>query len=261
MTQPLRIAQIKLYPVKCDLAGNHARLMAVLAALAPQRPDVVVTPEGFLDGYIATADSVTPDNIRDYAVDPAESPYVRTVAEWAASHRAWVVLGAARLLPAGVANSALLLDRSGQLAGTYDKVHCRGHDLKYVAGNRLPVFDSDFGRFGVMICADRRWPETVRALALQGARVVFNPTYGNHSELNVQLMRTRAFENELFIAFTHPGQALITGPDGRIVADKTSPSREFAVTEIDLAEVDARRENEKSFLRTRRPDVYGNLAP
>jgi predicted amidohydrolase len=143
------------------------------------------------------------------------------------------------------------------LAGIYDKVHCRGHDQKYVAGNRLPVFESDFGCFGVMICADRRWPETTRTLALQGARVVFNPTYGNHSELNVQVMRTRAFENEMFIAFTHPGQALITGPDGRIVADKTSPSREFAVTEIDLGEVDMRRDNEKSFLRTRRPDAYG----
>jgi predicted amidohydrolase len=256
MTSLLRLAQVKVYPVRCDLAANHARLMAILAAIAPQRPDVVVTPEGFLDGYVATADSVTPENIRDYAVDPAGSPYVRAVAEWAAAQRAWVVLGAARLVPGGVANSAILLDRSGQLAGTYDKVHCRGHDQKYIAGNCLPVFDSDFGRFGVMICADRRWPETARTLALKGARVVFNPTYGNHSELNVQLMRTRSFENELFIAFTHPGQALVTGPDGHIVADKTSPSREFAVTEIDLAEVDARRAHEKSFLCTRRPEAY-----
>lgn len=252
----LRIAQIKVYPVKCDLAANHARLMALLAGLAPERPDVVITPEGFLDGYVATEDSVTVANIGDYAVDPATSPYVRTVAEWAAAHQAWVVLGAARTVPGGVANSALILNRAGELAGVYDKVHCRGGDQKYVAGNCLPVFDSDFGTFGVMICADRRWPETVRTLALQGARVIFNPTYGNHSELNVQLMRTRSFENELFIAFTHPGQALITGPKGQIVADKTSPSKNFAVTAIDLAEVDRVRGSEKSFLRTRRPEAY-----
>lgn len=252
----LRIAQVKVYPVKCDLAANHARLMAILAALAPHRPDVVVTPEGFLDGYVAMVEDVTAENIRDYAVDPANSPYVRGAAEWAAANGAWVVLGAARAVPEGAANSALILDRGGQLAGIYDKVHCRGHDRKYVAGSRLPVFDSDFGPFGVMICADRRWPETARTLALRGARAVFNPTYGDHSELNVQLMRTRSYENEMFIAFTHPGQALVTGPDGRVVADRTSPAREFAVTEIDLAEVDARRAREKSFLRTRRPEVY-----
>jgi N-carbamoylputrescine amidase len=109
-----------------------------------------------------------------------------------------------------------------------------------------------------MICADRRWPETVRALALKGARVIFNPTYGNYGEMNNCMMRTRSFENEIIIAFTHPAQALITAPRGRVVEDHMSPHRTWAVTEIDLAEVDEKRASEKSFLATRRPDVYGD---
>ena len=75
-----------------------------------------------------------------------------------------------------------------------------------------------------MICADRRWPETVRALALQGARMIFNPTYGNYGEMNNCLMRTRSFENSVLIAFTHPSQSLITAPRGRIVEDHMSPT-------------------------------------
>jgi predicted amidohydrolase len=254
----LKIAQIKTFPVKGDIPANAQRLMQLLDELAPAQPDVVITPECFLDGYVTTEDYVTRENMRDYSVDPATSPHTQAVGAWARDHQAWVVLGAARAAPEGVYNSATLYNRAGEIAGFYNKVHCRGHDQKYVAGSALPVFDSDFGKFGVMICADRRWPETVRALALQGARVIFNPTYGNYGEMNNCLMRTRSFENEVFIAFTHPAQALITGPRGRIVEDHMSPNRTWAVTEIDLAEIDEKRASEKSFLATRRPDVYGN---
>jgi beta-ureidopropionase len=235
--------------------------MDILAELAPERPDVVITPECFVDGYVVTDERVTAGDLRQFALDPATAPEVQAVEAWAAAHRAWVVLGCARAAPEGVYNSALLFNRAGQLAGIYDKVHCRGHDRKFVAGSRLPVFDSDFGRFGVMICADRRWPETVRALALQGARIIFNPTYGNYGEMNNCLMRTRSFENEVIIAFTHPSQALITAPRGRIVEDHMSPNRRWAVTEVDLAEVDEKRASEKSFLATRRPEVYREYTP
>ncbi len=251
------MAQVKTYPAKGDLPANFQRLMHLLDEMAPERPDVVVTPECFLDGYVTTEDHVTSENLRGYAVDPATSRSTQHVGTWAAQHNAWVVLGCARAAPEGVFNSALIYNRAGELAGIYNKVHCRGHDRKYVAGSSLPVFESDFGPFGVMICADRRWPETVRAMALKGARVIFNPTYGNYGEMNNCLMRTRSFENEIFIAFTHPAQALITDPRGRIVEDHMSPNSAWAITEIDLAEVDAKRASEKSFLATRRLDVYG----
>jgi N-carbamoylputrescine amidase len=142
------------------------------------------------------------------------------------------------------------------LAGLYDKVHCQTHDQKYLPGQSLPVFQSDFGPFGVMICADRRWPETVRTLALKGARVIFNPTYGMHDERNLHMMQTRSYESEVFIAFTHPGQALVTGPKGQIVCNEVSPAKPFVLSQIDLSEVDQIRSAEHSHLQDRRPDVY-----
>ena len=190
----LRIAQVRIVPEKGALDANHARLMAALEGIAPSRPDVVITPECFLDGYVAGEDSVTAASLLDYAIDPADSPFARDASAWAAANNAWLVLGCTRAAPEGAYNSALIFDRRGELAGTYDKTHLQEQDLKFQRGQSLPVFDSDFGAFGVMICADRRWPETVRTLALKGARVIFNPTYGMHKETNLHMMRTRSYE-------------------------------------------------------------------
>ncbi|MFH1571285.1 MAG: carbon-nitrogen hydrolase family protein [Gemmatimonadota bacterium] len=255
MLNRIRIAQIKVYPIKADLDANFESLLRLLDGLAAARPDVVVTPEGFLDGYAATEPRISAASLGRLAVDPAASPYVDVAASWAADARSWLVLGCARRVGRRAANSALVLDRSGRLVGAYDKTHLQAHDRKYVAGQALPVFASDFGPFGVLICADRRWPETVRTLALRGARVIFNPTYGMHDQRNRQMMQTRSYESEVAIAFTHPGQSLVTGPAGEVLTDRRGPSPRWVLTEVDLSAVDRRRAG-SSHLRDRRPELY-----
>jgi predicted amidohydrolase len=165
-------------------------------------------------------------------------------------------MGCTRATPEGAYNAALIFDRAGTLVGTYDKTHLQTHDHKYLPGKKLSVFESDFGPFGVMICADRRWPETVRTLALGGARVIFNPTCGMHDERNLRMMQTRSYESEVFIAFTHPGQSLITDPRGTILRNEEAEGETFAVTDIDLAQVDRVRSGRSAHLRDRRPELY-----
>lgn len=256
MKDVIRIAQLKIVPAKGELQANHEQLMSALRQVEQDPVDVVVTPECFLDGYVSTEEEVTRENIDQYAVDPENSPLVASVSQWAKRQQAWVILGCTRRAPAGVYNTALIFDRQGALKGMYDKIHCRStHDSKYLPGQRLTVFDSDFGLFGVMICADRRWPETVRSLALQGARVIFNPTYGMYGERNLWLMRTRSYESEIFIAFTHPLEALLTGPTGDIVVDEVREQVAFCAHQIDLSEVDRIRAG-GSHLRDRVPERY-----
>ncbi|MBL9215601.1 MAG: carbon-nitrogen hydrolase family protein [Opitutaceae bacterium] len=252
----IRVAAVRSYPAKGDLAANFNRLMEILAQIAPQRPDVVVTPECWLDGYIVTRGDVTARNLSSWAIDPATAPQARAVSDWARQHRAWVIFGCSRRVRGGVANSALIYNRQGGLAGIYDKVHCRGHDRKFVAGQRLPVFKADFGRFGVMICADRRWPETVRTLALGGAHIIFNPTYGMHDEKNVCVMRARSFESETPIVFAHPRQSLYTDAAGDVLVNDTCAVPPFSVCEVNLSSVRALRADPDSFLNTRRPKAY-----
>jgi predicted amidohydrolase len=135
----------------------------------------------------------------------------------------------------------------------YDKLHLQKHDHKYTPGRHLNIYESDFGQFGVMICADRRWPETTRTLTLKGARVIFNPTYGMHGDLNLCMMRTRSYENGIYIVFTHPGQALITDHKGAIVCNIEDGAKTYAVTEIDLSKAPA---NKGDHIIDRRTDVY-----
>ena len=150
-------------------------------------------------------------------------------------------------------NTALIYNRSGVLVGMYDKLHLQTHDHKYTPGKHLDVYESDFGIFGVMICADRRWPETTRTLTLEGARVIFNPTYGMHGDLNLCMMRTRSYENGIYIVFTHPGQALITNHKGAVVCNNRDDTKTYAVTEIDLSKAPA---NKGGHIVDRRTDVY-----
>jgi predicted amidohydrolase len=250
----IRVAQIKVYPQKGEMRLNHQKLMDILKDIGEnENVDVVVTPEGFLDGYVSTVDSVTKKDMIKYAVDPYTSEFTRTVSEWAGQNKTWIIYGCTRKSKDGVFNTALIYNRSGVLVGMYDKLHLQTHDHKYTQGKHLDVYESDFGTFGVMICADRRWPETSRTLTLKGARVIFNPTYGMHGELNLCMMRTRSYENGIYIVFTHPGQALITNHKGAVVCNNKNDSETYVVTEIDLSKAPA---NKGGHIIDRRPDVY-----
>lgn len=258
MNQPglLRLVLVKTYPIKGDLAANQAALMAILNDAARYQPDVVITPECFLDGYVVTEDWVTAAGLRDYAVYPEQSPEVRAVQDFARHNHCWIIDGVSRLAPDGVYNSALIINRAGELVGIYDKTHIQTHDVKFQRGQALPVFDGDFGPFGVLICADRRWPESVRTLAVKGARIIFNPTYGMHDERNLHMMQTRSYESEVVIAFAHPGQSLVTGPRGETLCNNHMETERFAVCEVDLAQVDVVRSSPSAHLRDRRSDLY-----
>ena len=251
----IRVAQIRVYPEKGRMAANHMKLMSVLSEIEKAgKVDVVVTPEGFLDGYISTEQSITKADMMNYAIDPVTCEYALAASTWARQNEAWLIYGCTRTEKDQVFNAALIYDRRGSLVGMYDKLHLQKHDLKYSPGRHLNVYASDFGPWGVMICADRRWPETARTLTLRGARVIFNPTYGMRWDLNLCMMRTRSYENGIFIAFTHPGQSLITGPEGNIVCNDEDKTKTFAVTEIDLSKAPG---NMGGHIVDRRPDVYG----
>jgi predicted amidohydrolase len=253
-TSAIRVAQIKVYPLKGKMEANHKKLTDILKNIGRNEDvDVVVTPEDFLDGYVSTDKSVTKEDMVRYAIDPLRSEYSRAVSDWAGQNKAWVVYGCTRKAEDGIFNTALIYNRSGFLAGMYDKLHLQTHDHKYTPGKHLDVYESDFGLFGVMICADRRWPETARTLTLQGARVIFNPTYGMHGDLNLCMMRTRSYENGIYIVFTHPGQSLITDPRGAVVCNSKDESKTYTVTDIDLSKAPA---NKGGHIVDRRPDVY-----
>ena len=117
------------------------------------------------------------------------------------------------------------------------------------------MFDLPWGKTGVLICADRRWPETARVLRLKGARLTIIPAYGMWHMDNEWWMRTRAYENENFVAFTHPNVAFIADPKGQIIAKLQSNVPGMLVADLDLSLV-----TDVHHLRDRRPELYEELA-
>lgn len=259
----VRLALLRGVPAPWQLEANFGAFRAAVAMAARQNAQIFITPEGWLDGYASQEKESTADKMRSVAQDLTASDYLRQVSELARALRMYICFGFTSLEGGRVYNAAGLWDAEGRLVGVYHKTHLQRHDLQYTPGDSLPVWPSPWGVIGMMICADRRWPETTRVLRLQGARLILNPTYGLCDDLNEAMMRTRAWENQCFIAFAHPRQSLVTAPNGRIVGKedlgdgdaKANPIRVLVCT-VDLTEADDQGERH---LADRRPELYQTI--
>ena len=267
MPKPKRSRAVRVGLIKAESAwgkpGENLEMMEdLLVGFEKRRLDVLISPEGFLDGYmVRDRKRCTPRKLARRCVRGPGDPLIRRVGRLAKRLRSWFVFGASEKDAAGVVrNAAYLLDRDGRPAGAYYKLHtCRF----YTPGEALEVFETDFGKVGIVICADRRWPENLRCLRLKGAEIILNPTWGFTGDLNTAIMRTRAYENGLPVCFAHPRQSLICLPDGSVGAVLESSEPGVLVHEIDLREnvAEARTDERASShpARNRRPELYGPI--
>ena len=177
-------------------------------------------------------------------------------------------------------NTASVIDADGSFLGRYRKQHIPQIDgfwEKYYfrPGNGgYPVFDTAVGRIGVSLCFARPFPEGWRALGLNGAKIVFNPSATSRG-LSMYLWNLEqpaaAVANEYFIAAinrvgTEPygdndfyGSSYFVDPRGQIVGDAASDTNEeLVVRDLDLDLVDTVRKT-WAFYRDRRPDAYDEL--
>ncbi len=250
----VRIGMLKAMPAKWDVEGNWAIFEEQFKRHRGDDLDIFITPECFLDGYAVTEEKWTVRRFRKVSQEVKTSSYIRKVRGLARRSNTNIVFGFTEFLEGKFYNAALLVGRDGKIVGTYYKTHLQNHDRRFARGEDLPVFDLDIGKVGIVICADRRWPESMRALRLKGAEICLMPTYGMWHLDNEWWMRTRSYENQMYVCFTHPSVALITDPRGGLEAKLQSSDPAVLVHEIDLANV-----REDNHLSNRRPELYGIL--
>ncbi len=106
-------------------------------------------------------------------------------------------------------NSTAIIDPQGETVSLYSKSHTAHDEPFNTKGVAFPVAKTGLGRIGSLICYDRRLPETARILAVKGAELILVPAWGSYNELNDAVMRTRAFENGVWVAFVHPKRVLV----------------------------------------------------
>ena len=135
------------------------------AAASSEDADLLLFPEGFLQGYLAT-----PDHVGRHALDDL-TPILRRLVRV----RPALVFGVLERRGAAFYNSAVAV-KSGRLLGVYRKTHLYGSELTvFTPGHSYPVFDLCGIRFGINICYDTRFPEAAAAVADKGAQVLLVP--------------------------------------------------------------------------------------
>jgi len=164
--------------------------------------------------------------------EPIPGPSTEALGQLARDLNSYVVAGLMEREGASAYNTAVLIDRHGVLVGKYRKIYLPREEVEggLTPGQSYPVFDTDFGRMGLMICWDIQYADPARALALGGAELIALPIAGG----SLTLGHARAIENHLFLVssgYDYPTE--IVDPDGKTVA--SAPEKPgVAVAEIDL---------------------------
>lgn len=179
---------------------------------------IICTTECFLDGY-AIADKTIP--IEDYRALGEPIPagqYYRRVAGLAAELKIHLIAGMLEADGRDRFNTAVLIGPDGKLIGKYRKQRLDHEADRNTPGNASPVFETPYGRLGLVICADRRDPGIVRRICARGADFVICPSGGMFGpKTNDPIVQARSRENRIPIVFVHPAEFLVTGPDGSIL--------------------------------------------
>jgi predicted amidohydrolase len=250
------MAAVSVTPKEWDKEANYRTFEQFAREAAGRGAKLIVTPEGFLEGYVGNENKnpeVTLERYRAIAepIDGAVMTRIRTLARELDVH---LSVGFAERRGDEMFNSTAVIDPKGEIALLYSKSHTAHDEPFNTKGVEFPVAATALGRIGSLICYDRRLPETARVLAVKGAQLLLVPAWGSYSEMNDALMRTRAFENGVWVAFVHPKRALIIDPRGNVVAKNMGEQDQLVYGEIVLDERVG-----SGPIRDRKPEIYGEL--
>lgn len=230
--------------------------------------DLLVLPELFSTGYRF----VSREEAAALAEPFPDGPACKAMARWAAALGGVVVGGFAERDGDRLCNSAAVFGPSGPI-GLYRKVHLFAEETEIFApGDRgFPVWGLPWGRLGVMVCYDWRFPEAARTLALAGADVIAHPSNLVHRQCP-RVMPARAIENRVFTltadrtgedarpgkpALRFAGQSLGVAPSGEVLFLIPPGEEKLVALEIDPAAARDKSLNpQNDILQDRRPEQY-----
>jgi N-carbamoylputrescine amidase len=258
---------------------------------AAAKADLVLFPELVVHGHC------TPKTW-ELAEPVPEGPSARRLSDLARRHRLVLSVGLSEKERDIVYNTQLLVGPDGYI-GKQRKLHLSRDEVNYYKGGRdILVFDIGRCKVGTVICYDNQFPEIARVLALRGAEVLLMPHAARfkpwpdtpegeaaarrHSHDFVAVYALRARENACFAVLTdqagragtldnypkdhenqphHAGVALIWGPDGELLASaqRDRIQEEMIVADLDPVLLARERSLANYALRTRRPELFGEL--
>jgi N-carbamoylputrescine amidase len=270
-----------------DAAENLERASDKIREAAKRGAQIVCMHELFLGEYFCRKEDAALFDLAEAVPGPA----TEALAKVAKKNKVAIVASLFERRAAGIYhNTCAVLDADGTFLGKYRKMHIPDDPLYYekfyfTPGDLgFPNFDTRYGRIGVQICWDQWYPEGSRAVALQGAQVIFYPTsIGWHpaekkefgsAQLDAwrTIQRSHAIANGVYVAVVNRagfegnpkagdtglefwGNSFVADPFGEVVAEASNDKEEILVVECDPAKSEDTRRN-WPFLRDRRIDAY-----
>ena len=298
MTRVLRVGAAQLGPIQRNDQRDFvvSRLIALLHQAADARVELLVYPELALTTFFPrwfVDDIATADHWYETAMP---SPVTQPLFDEAKRLGIGFCLGYAELTPSGQRfNTQILVDATGNTVAKYRKVHIPGHEThepdrpfqhaeRYYftpSDDGFGVWDAFGGRIGMMICNDRRWPESYRVMGLQGVEMILcgyntplhyvpdptqDPLQGFHNAL---VMQSGAYQNGTFVVGVAKGgveegvdslaDSMIVAPSGEILAKAVTNGDELVVASCDLDWCAQYTGTLFNFERYRRPEVYDRI--
>ena len=286
MPRVVRCGLIQASNVKAPEAGLPAIKKAMLdkhrkliEQAARQKVKILCLQELFYGPYFCAEQET---RWYDMTERVPEGPTVSEMRKLARKHKMAIVVPIYEEDQPGVYyNTAAMIDADGRYLGKYRKTHiphCKPgfwEKFYFRPGNLgYPVFETAFAKVGIYICYDRHFPEGARALGLNGAEIVFNPsaTVAGLSEYLWKLEQpAHAVANGYFVGAINRvgwekpwkigefyGQSYFCDPRGKIIAEGPRDKDAVVVADLNLDMIEEVR-SVWQFYRDRRPDAYGPL--
>ncbi|AYD40312.1 carbon-nitrogen hydrolase family protein [Clostridium fermenticellae] len=271
----LKIGMCQMMTVKTSKMDNIKKAKEIMEKAILQGAEIVVLPEMFNCPYNIK-------HFREYSEQFPNGDTIRMLSNVARDNSVYVVGGSIPELDKDrVYNTCFVFDDKGNMIGKHRKAHLFDVDIKGKVkfkesqvlshGDKATIIDTKWGKIGVEICYDIRFPELMRTMAMNGAKIVFVPASFNmttgpaHWEI---LFKSRALDNQIYIVGVSParntsysyvsyGNSLIVNPWGEIT-HRLDEKENVLVGEIDLDYIDEVRKS-LPLLKHLRPEVYNNV--
>lgn len=262
--------------IRQSMIDKHVGMIRQAAAAGAQ---IVCLQEIFYGPYFPAEQSA---RWYDFAEAVPDGPTIKVMRSLAKELRLALIVPVYEIEAEGFYyNTAAVIDREGEYLGKYRKTHIPHLEpgfwekFYFRPGNLgYPVFDLGFCKIGVYTCYDRHFPEGARALGLNGAEIVFNPsaTVAGLSEYLWKLEQpAHAVANGYFVGAINRvgreapwnigefyGQSYFCDPRGQIIAEAARDADEVLTADLNLDMIAEVRKTWQ-FFRDRRPELYGEL--
>ena len=245
-----------------DYEGNLGVAVDGITAAAAAGADLICLPEMFPSGFDF-------DYIEKCA-EPLSGGFMTALRETARDAGVHVVCGSyPEREGEKIYNTAVLLGPDGRIIGKYRKIHLfplMEENLHLTPGREIPVFETDLGKLGIMICYDIRFPELARALVLLGAEIILVPAEFPYPRLDHWkcLLQARAVENQCYVMAVNRvgtsgstrffGNSSLYDPWGERIAE-SGDTEDVVSGDIDTAVIEEVRRRIPVF-SDRRGDLY-----